>query len=418
MMDKMLGIYIHIPFCASKCAYCDFYSLPGKADQMEKYQKALIKHIEEAAEQMAPYYIDSVYFGGGTPSFYGAKNICALFNTLKRTAKVLKSAEVTVEMNPDSVTREELRLLRSEGVNRISLGVQSANDDILRLIGRRHSFKQAEQAVKLIRAEGFDNLSIDLIYGLPSQTKSDWADTLSKALSLRPQHFSCYGLKLEPGTPICKYEGSEILPTDDEQADMYLYMTDVMTHYGYPQYEISNFALPGRESKHNLKYWDLSDYMGFGPGAHSFVGGIRYSYLRDLDRYIDSIRGGGNIIDEYEKIEKLERGAEYIMLGMRTTHGISRDEYAAIYRSGFDKMDYLLTEYEKRGWALRHGDRWSFTPSGFLLSNILIGALLEAQSEAKVTANPWIAEGVKPQEDSAASEPESPAEADTPPPLA
>ncbi|MGI5984532.1 MAG: radical SAM family heme chaperone HemW [Clostridiales bacterium] len=393
-MDHMLGVYIHIPFCASKCSYCDFYSLAGHESKMKKYQTALIKHIEEAAPQMEPYYIDTLYFGGGTPSFYGAKYICEIFNTLKRTAKVLKSSEVTVEMNPDSITREDLRLLKNEGVNRISLGIQSANDDILKLIGRRHTFKQAEQAIKMIRAEGFDNINIDLIYGLPSQTKNDWADTLSKTIALRPQHFSCYGLKIEDGTDICRYRESELLPSDDDQADMYLYMTDMMEHYGYPQYEISNFALPGRESKHNLKYWRLDDYMGFGPGAHSCVGGVRYSYVRSLDKYIDGVFSSADIIDEYEKTGKLDRASEYIMLGMRTVHGISKDEYISIYRSGFDKIEYLLCEYEKKGWAKLRGDRWSFTSSGFLLSNILIGTLLEAQSQAKMSANPWILEEI------------------------
>lgn len=391
-MERMLGIYIHIPFCASKCSYCDFYSLAGHESKMDKYQSALIKHIEETAPQLEPYYIDTIYFGGGTPSFYGAKRICEIFNTLKRSAKVLKSSEVTVEMNPDSVTPSELRMLKAEGVNRISLGVQSANDDILRLIGRRHSFKQAEQAVKMARAEGFDNISIDLIYGLPSQTKNDWADTLSKCIALRPQHFSCYGLKVEDGTPICKYRGSEFLPNDDEQADMYLYMADILERYGYPQYEISNFSLPSKESKHNLKYWRLDDYMGFGPGAHSFIDGIRYSYVRDLDRYIDGVFGNSDIIDEYEKTDKLDRAAEYIMLGMRTVRGISKKEYFSVYRSGFDKIEYLLSEYEKKGWTRHRGDRWSFTSSGFLLSNILIGTLLEAQSQAKISANPWIAD--------------------------
>lgn len=393
-MDRMLGVYIHIPFCASKCSYCDFYSLAGHESKMDKYQSALLKHIEETAPQMEPYYIDTLYFGGGTPSFYGAKRICEIFNTLKRTAKVLKTAEVTVEMNPDSVTANDLKMLKAEGVNRISLGVQSANDDILRLIGRRHTFKQAEQAVRMARAEGFDNISIDLIYGLPSQTKNDWADTLSKSIALRPQHFSCYGLKIEDGTPICKYRGSEFLPDDDEQADMYLYMTDILEHYGYPQYEISNFSLPSKESKHNLKYWRLDDYMGFGPGAHSCVDSLRYSYVRDLDKYIEGVFGNTNIIDEYEKTEKLDRAAEYIMLGMRTVRGISRDEYNSVYRSGFDRIEYLLGEYEKKGWTKLNGERWCFSSSGFLLSNILIGTLLEAQSQEKMTANPWIAEKV------------------------
>lgn len=393
-MERMLGVYFHIPFCAGKCSYCDFYSLAGQESKMDQYQSALLKHIEESAPQLAPYYIDTVYFGGGTPSIYGAKRLCALFDALKRSAKVLKSAEVTVEMNPDSVKREELARLKAEGFNRISLGVQSANDEILHMIGRRHSFKQVEQAVRAARAEGFDNLSLDLIYGLPGQTRNDWADTLSKCIALRPQHFSCYGLKIEDGTPICRYRGSELLPSDDDQADMYLYMTDILEHYGYPQYEISNFALPGKKSRHNLKYWRLDDYMGFGPGAHSYVGGVRYSYVRDLDTYMDGVFNGTDIVDEYEKIDKLERAAEYLMLGMRTVRGISREEYSAVYKSGFDKIEYLLSEYEKKGWTTQEKGRWRFTSSGFLLSNILIGTLLEAQSQAKMRVNPWMAESL------------------------
>ncbi|MDR1131206.1 MAG: radical SAM family heme chaperone HemW [Oscillospiraceae bacterium] len=393
-MTRTLGVYIHIPFCAGKCAYCDFYSLAGQENKMDKYQSALIRHIEETAPQMAPYYIDTVYFGGGTPGFYGAKRLCGIFDALKRSARVLKASEVTVEMNPDSVKRGELAQLRRAGFNRISLGVQSANDTILRTIGRQHDFRQAEQAVRAARAEGFDNISLDLIYGLPGQTRNDWADTLSKCIALRPQHFSCYGLKIEDGTPICKYRGSELLPDEDDQADMYLYMTEILESYGYPQYEISNFALPGKASKHNLKYWLLDDYMGFGPSAHSFVDGVRYSYVRDLDRYIAGVFDNLDLVDDYEKNDRLETAAEYIMLGMRTVRGISRKEYTAVYRSGFDKIEYLLGEYEKKGWVKSGGGRWHFSSSGFLLSNILIGTLLEAQSQAKMSANPWIAEAL------------------------
>ncbi len=390
-MERKLGIYIHIPFCVSKCSYCDFYSLSGQDDLMTSYKRAVIRHIEETAPQLEDYYIDTVYFGGGTPSYFGAERICDIFNALKTNAKVLKSAEVTVEMNPESVTQEGLHALRGEGVNRISLGVQSANDDILRIIGRRHNFRQAENAVKLARSEGFDNISLDLIYGLPSQTRNDWAETLARILALHPQHISGYGLSLEEGTPICKYKGTEFLPSDDDQADMYLYMTDILEHYGYPQYEISNFSLPGKESRHNLKYWRLRDYMGFGPGAHSCIGNVRYSYKRNVNDYIRAMSGADvDIIDEYEKISKLDRAAEYIMLGMRTVRGISKREYMSIYASGFDGMEYLLGEYEKKGWTKLTGERWSFTSSGFLLSNMLIGSLLEAQSDEKKSANPWI----------------------------
>ena len=393
-MDKKLGVYIHIPFCASKCSYCDFYSLSGCDKLMPKYQDALLAHLTEAAPQMSAYYIDSLYFGGGTPSYYGAKRLCEAFNTLKRTAQVLKSAEVTVEVNPDSVTKRDLAALRNEGVNRLSIGMQSANDDILKLIGRRHSFKQVEKVMKDARSIGFDNISLDLIYGLPSQTKSDWADTLAKALALRPEHFSCYGLKLEEGTPMYGYKGSPFLPDDDEQADMYLYMVETLEHFDYPQYEISNFSIPDYESKHNLKYWKLHDYMGFGPGAHSCVGGLRYSFVANLEQYISGVFRSEDIIDEYETVGALDKAAEYIMLGMRTVRGISGDEYYSIYRNDFDPIEDLLDRFRKKGWTEQVGSRWHFTSTGFLLSNMLIGALLEVQSQQKLSSTPWVKDDV------------------------
>lgn len=389
-MDKMLGVYIHIPFCASKCGYCDFCSVAGQDGLMPKYQSALMSHIESSAPQLAGYYIDSLYFGGGTPSYYGAKRICELLGAVKRAGQLLKSAEITVEMNPDSTKKHDLALLRKEGVNRISLGVQSCNDDILKLIGRRHSFKQAEQAMKAAREAGFDNVSIDLIFGLPSQTKNDWADTLTRALSLRPEHISCYGLKLEEGTDMYVYKDSPFLADDDEQADMYLYTVETLERYGYTQYEISNFSLEGYASRHNQKYWALRDYMGFGCASHSCLGGVRYSYVSSIPAYIAGVNGEGELLDEYEKLGPLDRACEYIMLGMRTTRGISRREYLGIYRSGFDAIEEALKEFRKKGWAVQEGDRWHFTSSGFLLSNTLICMLLEAQAEQKLSANPWV----------------------------
>lgn len=393
MEEKHLGVYIHIPFCASKCGYCDFYSLPNCENRMNRYQEALLSHIEEAEGTMAPYYIDTVYFGGGTPSYYGAKRLTEIFNVLKQTGRVLKSAEVTVECNPDSVTRRELRMLRREGFNRISLGVQSTNDAILKLIGRRHDYAQVKKAVKMIRAEGFKNLSLDLIYGLPNQTKADWVESLARAIDLAPEHISCYGLKLEEGTPMYReYLNSPLLPSDDDQADMYLYAVETLSHYGYDQYEVSNFAKRGNESRHNLKYWNLEDYLGFGPGAHSCIGDTRYSFVRDLEEYILGMGEGSRLLDEYEKLDELDRAAEYIMLGMRRSIGISQTEYQRIYRSDFAAIEELLREYEKDGWTRQTGDRWCFTPAGFLLSNILIGSLLEAQAEDRIRRNPWLEE--------------------------
>jgi len=395
-MDRMLGVYLHIPFCASKCAYCDFYSLAGSDKLMGRYQDALEKHIRESQSALQRYYIDTVYFGGGTPSYFGARRLCDLFNVLKRSGRVLKTAEVTVEVNPDSVTRHDLKLLRAEGVNRLSVGVQSADDDLLKLIGRRHNFKQAQKAVADARAAGFDNISLDLIFGLPSQTRAEWADTLAKAIELRPTHLSCYGLKLEPGTPMARYADSPLLPSDDDQADLYLYTVETLERYGFAQYEISNFARRGCESRHNLKYWSLEDYMGFGPAAHSCVDGVRYSYIADLQGYISGVLGEKSIIDEYETVDRLDRAAEYLMLGLRRTRGISEAEYHSIYPSDFDGIESLLSRYEKQGWAKHVQDRWSFTSSGFLLSNQLIGAILDAQAEQKISGNPWVRDAFDP----------------------
>lgn len=389
-MNKRLGIYIHIPFCASKCGYCDFYSVAGCDKLMPKYHNALLQHIKESAPQLRQYYTDSVYFGGGTPSYYGARRICDIFNALKRSGLVYKTAEVTVEVNPDSIRRHDLVVLRSEGVNRLSIGAQSANDDILKLIGRRHNWKQVEQTVKNARDAGFENISLDLIYGLPSQSKEDWADTLNKALALKPEHISCYGLKIEDGTPMCAYRGSEILPDDDAQADMYLYTVETLARFGYRQYEISNFAKRGYASRHNLKYWLLKEYMGFGPAAASCIGGLRYSYVTDIRDYISAVQNGDTMIAECEKIGLLDRAAEYLMLGLRTVRGISAKEYHNIYRSDFTPLEELLLEYQRKGWAVCEGERWHFTPSGFLLSNLLIGLLLDKQGEFKHSGNPWV----------------------------
>lgn len=390
-MEQRLGLYIHIPFCASKCGYCDFYSLAGCSDAMPRYQQALLAHLEEAAPRIAPAYIDTVYFGGGTPSFYGAKRLAELLEAVKRTGRLLKSAEITVEANPDSVRREDLRTLRRAGFNRLSLGMQSANNDLLKMIGRRHSFKQVELAVTNARAAGFDNLSLDLIYGLPSQTGAEWADTLAKALELHPEHISGYGLKLEPGTPMhAAYGGSPLIPDDDAQADMYLCMVETLERYGYAQYEISNFSIPGYASRHNLKYWRLEDYMGFGPGAHSCMGRVRYSYVRDLERYIRGVLEGGDMMDEYEQIGDFERAAEYLMLGLRTVYGVSQPEYYALYQSDFSGIERTLRDFAASGWAVEQDGRWHFTPSGFLVSNVLIGKLLEAQTARKAEGNPWM----------------------------
>lgn len=392
-MKKRLGIYIHIPFCASKCSYCDFYSLSGCDNLMPDYHAALIKHIRESAAAIKNYEVDTIYFGGGTPSFYGADRIVDIFNELKLNGNVRLDAEVTVECNPDSISLNALKLLRSEGVNRISLGVQASDNDLLKLIGRRHNYQQAVRAVENARLAGFGNVSIDLMYGLPSQTKGDWADTLAKAVELHPEHISCYALTLEKNTPMYKnYFGSPVLPDDDEQADMYSYCVEMLKNYGYEQYEISNFCAKGYESRHNMKYWQRNDYMGFGPGAHSCVSDLRYSFVKDIKMYISGVNRGTSIVDEHETILPFERAVEYVMLSMRTVRGLSEEDYRTNCKCAWEPIEKVFRAFESRGWAVCENGRWHFTVSGFLISNTLIGILLETQAENRVENTTWMGE--------------------------
>ena len=388
---RPLGLYIHIPFCKAKCVYCDFYSLPHGEDRMDAYTDALCAHLTEAAPLAASHTVDTVYFGGGTPSYLGEKRLCKILKVIEKRYQVARDAEITLEANPDSAGDwKALRALRRCGFNRISLGMQSACDEELRTIGRVHTMEQVRQAVEAARKAKIQNLSLDLIYGLPHQTQERWLENLAAAVALNPEHLSCYGLKVEEGTPLFAMKDTAGLPGDEEQADMYLCMVEELRRYGYEQYEISNFSIPGYESRHNLKYWQLDDYMGFGPGAHSCIGRTRYSYVRDLDRYLAGVLHGEDMIDEYETIGDFERAAEYLMLGMRTVHGVSRAEYERLYRSDFSGIAQQLEEFIRRGWAVADGERWHFTPSGFLISNVLIGKLLEAQTDRKAEHNPWM----------------------------
>ncbi len=395
-MDNNLGIYIHIPFCSGKCAYCDFYSRAGMEDYIGQYCDALCMHIDEAGDQLQQFVVDTVYFGGGTPSHIGADKLIKIFTAIKKNTRVLMDSEVTVEANPESVSLPMLAKLRRAGFNRLSLGVQSANDGILESIGRRHNFAQAETAVKNARKAGFKNVSLDLIYGLPSQSPEDWADTLKKCVALKPEHISCYGLKIEPGTPLYLYRDAPYIPDDDMQADMYLYAVDFLKRNGYRQYEISNFAQKGKYSRHNMRYWVGGQYMGFGAAAHSYISDVRYSTFADMHEYIKCIENGKSVIAQTESINRFERASEYLMLGLRTSRGISELEYQELYPCAFNYIEKTLLDFSRMGLASFNGDRWSLTPQGFLLSNSIINAVLEAHTRQRTALTaPWVAENTQ-----------------------
>ena len=385
-----LGLYIHIPFCKAKCAYCDFYSLAHSEEKMDAYTAALLRHLEEVAPRAAGMQVDTVYFGGGTPSYLGTARLIRILQTVQRRYDVTRDAEITLEANPDSAGDwRALRKLRRAGFNRLSLGVQSTDDELLRRIGRVHTYEQVQQAVTAARKAKLTNLSLDLIYGLPGQTMEDWQRTLADAVALGPEHLSCYGLKLEEGTPLWQQRQTLTLPDDDAQADMYLYTVAALGEMGYEQYEISNFAKSGKESRHNLKYWRMEEYAGFGPGAHSDFGGVRYGYVRDIDSYI----AGRLVLSESETDSTLARDYEYVMLSLRTAAGIDRQTFEKRYRQRFQPMETLFEQYEKAGLASRTEGGWRLTPKGFLVSNSIIAALQEALAQQRAARQAAMAEG-------------------------
>lgn len=376
-----LGIYVHVPFCRSKCQYCDFYSLTTKDDNLlDGYLDAVCDHIKEAGPLAPNYKVDSIYFGGGTPSFFGADGLAIILTAIRRCFDVTADAEITFEANPDSVNDKLLHRLRAEGFNRVSLGIQCDNDEILKRIGRPHTYAQAVSAFQRIRKAGFRNISVDLIYGLPGQTLQSWQDTLDHVLQLNPEHISCYGLKLEEGTPLYEYRDYANLPDDDLQADMYLAAVETLRGRGFKQYEISNFCRKGLQSRHNLKYWTGGEYLGFGPSASSDFAGKRFTLVRDLHTYILGIREGGEVMEDVQEIPLRERAGEYLMLRLRTSLGINREEYERMFLLPFDPLEQVLRKHESYYHTAQDGDgRWFLTAKGFLTSNDIISDLLLAQ---------------------------------------
>ena len=383
-----LGIYIHIPFCRSKCAYCDFYSLPCtqvSEDLKQRYLKALCTHIRECGALAPKYKVDTIYFGGGTPSFFGSAGLATILAAVRRSFDVDSKAEITFEANPDSVDDKLLHRLRSEGFNRVSLGIQCDDDKILQKIGRPHTYEQARMAMLKIRRAGFQNVSVDLIYGLPGQSLSAWKQTVAHVLELQPEHISCYGLKLEEGTPLHSQQHLFSFPEDDDQADMYLAAVDIITSKGFRQYEISNFARKGLYSRHNMKYWMGNEYLGFGPSASSDFAGKRFTMVRDLEGYIDGIQNGGEVIEEQEEIPLRERAGEYIMLRLRTLNGICGEDYERRFRLPFAPLEKALEKQQEFGYATKFDDgRWRLTPKGYLVSNTIISDLLTIQDDTQM----------------------------------
>ncbi len=370
-----LGLYLHIPFCRSKCRYCDFCSVPhAGAEKMEAYAARLRADLAAHAEACRADTVDSVYFGGGTPTCLPADTLGAILDTVRSRYRVTPDAEITTECNPGTVTPEDLRRLRQSGFNRLSLGLQSAQPGELRALGRLHGFAAFADVFRAAREAGFANISADVMFGIPHQTLQSFADTLEQLCGLQPDHVSAYALTVEDGTPFGRRGAAALdLPGEDSVREMYLLMVRFLREHGLAQYEISNFARPGYESRHNLKYWTMGEYLGFGPAAYSDFGGERFGNSRDLDAYL----AGQDILSERETPTPLTRESERVMLGLRLCRGMDAAELGPA-RCRF------LARYIPAGLVRQAGTRYSLTPEGMLVSNAILSELVDFSEDSSV----------------------------------
>ncbi|MBE6777542.1 MAG: radical SAM family heme chaperone HemW [Ruminococcaceae bacterium] len=352
-----LGLYLHIPFCKRKCAYCDFYSAIFTKEVAENYITALKREIKQWGGKINRP-IDTIYFGGGTPSLI-AEYLPTILECVRSNFRVLKDTEITLEINPQDNIEDILKFAKTAGVNRLSIGAQSGDDSELATLGRTHTVSDTSHAFKTARKLGFSNISLDLMLGLPHSTTASLNKSLDFLLTLGPEHISAYILKIEPNTVFYKNEQSLVLPDEDNVCDQYLFMCDYLEKSGFSHYEISNFAKSGYESRHNLKYWNCEEYLGLGPSAHSFLDGKRFYYPRDLKGFIS----GNTPIPDGLGGDKNEQ----IMLALRLKNGVK-----------LEKINHnKATLFAKNGLGIIENGKFSLTDNGMLVSNQIITELLE-----------------------------------------
>ena len=376
---KKLGLYVHIPFCQKKCNYCDFYSLENQDEKIKSdYIKALSIQVEREAEQYREYTIDTIFFGGGTPSLISSHDIAYFLENIKKCLHVDENCEISIEINPKTVDKEKLLTYKRIGINRLSIGLQSTDDKMLSVLGRIHTYLDFLETYTLARNVGFDNISIDLMFGLPGQSKEEFLKTLLSAISLNTEHISVYLLKIEENTPFGKIKDSLSLPDDDTEYETYLEMCDLLSKNGYLQYEISNFSKEGKRSKHNLKYWLSEEYIGIGPNAHSYFENERYSYKPNVTEYMRAISDGKmpeKIPEENDTY--LSKMDEYVMLKLRLSDGISINEFKSRFGVDFLKQYPNASKFLKTGHMENNGDSIFFTPKGFFVSNYILSNIFE-----------------------------------------
>ncbi|MDD6265730.1 MAG: radical SAM family heme chaperone HemW [Clostridia bacterium] len=381
-----LGLYVHVPFCANKCPYCDFYS---RTDSREygRYVDSLLLQMEDYSDAASNYTVDTVYIGGGTPTVIPDKDLLRLVDGIYENFRVFMDAETTVEANPATVTSSLLKKLKKLGVNRISFGVQSTCDNELKALGRIHDWSDACRSFGIAREAGFDNINIDLMYGIPEQTMESLRLTLERICELEPEHISLYNLKIEHGTRFDVIRDELALPDEDTEYEMYKFAIDFLKAHGYEQYEISNFAKPGYECQHNLRYWSCGEYLGLGPAAHSYFNGRRFSFKRDLESYMAAMENPEDEIDTVDEnytILPNERIGEYIMLGLRLNKGIDTVIFSKLFGLDFEKMfSDLLPAYVDSGFMTHEGTKYALTTKGMFVSNYILSSMLDFDSEAQ-----------------------------------
>ena len=375
---------MHFPFCLHKCSYCDFYSVT-EHNRISDYIDALMLQCEDYSTALEPYAIDSIFFGGGTPSIVPPKYMHEFIDCLYDKFNVSVNAEFTMEVNPATVKLANLKKLHKAGVNRISIGAQSACDNELKALSRIHTYADFEESYFMARKAGFDNVNVDIMYGIPEQTFESFCTTLEKIVALDPEHISLYNLKIEESTPFGQMADELLLPDEDEEYRMYEHAIEYLAEHGYEQYEISNFAKKGKECAHNLKYWTCSEYLGLGTGAHSYFINTRFSFIKDIDTFIASLKDlddNRKLTDENYTINPEERVGEYIMLSLRLSQGINTVEFERIFGVDFEKMfDELLPAYLENGFMKKTGVGYAFTTKGMYVSNYILSSMLDFSSE-------------------------------------
>lgn len=368
IMNKKTGLYIHIPFCKSKCPYCDFYSKKSNDDEVETYTQRLLELITYWGKKAEGRVITSVYFGGGTPNTLGSERLCKILKAVKSVFNVDDNAEITTELNPNCSQHFDFKNLKESGFNRLSFGMQSANKKELKILGRSHTPDDVKSVIKKARESGFGNISLDLMLGIPLQTKETLAKSIDFCKGCDVEHISAYILKVEENTPFYKKKDCLRIPDDDTQAELYSFAVKKLEALGYYQYEISNFAKKGFESRHNLTYWECDEYIGIGPGAYSFFDGKRFHYPRSFDKFYDN-----NIIQDGSGGDE----EEYIMLNLRLNKGISFERYKERFDADFpDVTKNKAQKYADIGLLTIDSKGIRLNANGFLVSNSIISDLM------------------------------------------